>query len=426
MNNKILKNKDFFILISAGLISKLGTSIQGFALSLYILKLTGSGTKFASVLAITFIPELLLGPLMGVFADWFDRKKMIIVLDLLSGITVALAALLYTVNNGLSLWQIYILVIILTIISLLYDPAIGTVLPSIVAKDELMSANSIKSFTNSLATFLSPVLAGIIFGMHGLFIVFIINSISFFLAAGGEFFINIPKLENEKKSFSISSYLADLSDGFKFVVNQKVVLSIALISLITNFTLVPIAGIVLPFIIKVIFKNSDFQYGLFQSMFMSGLLIGPVVSGIISKKASLNKIVFSTIFLLGIFTGGIAFVASSAYIYLFKSILVPYISLIVLSVIIALVTSICNISLATIFQQTVPIDMMGRIGAFMSTIVMAAVPLGQMLFGLMVDKLPIFLSMSLASILIICSSFIFKKLSYKNSNVKAINMIEEI
>jgi len=61
------------------LVSILGSNIQSFALSLYVLRITGSATKFASVLGIAIIPRLILSPIAGVIADWFDRKKLLFI-----------------------------------------------------------------------------------------------------------------------------------------------------------------------------------------------------------------------------------------------------------------------------------------------------------------------------------------------------------
>ena len=130
--------KDFSLLMLGSLVSKIGTYFQDFALSLYVLKITGSGMKFASVLAITLIPQIIFGPFMGVIADRFDRKKIIVTLDILSGVVVGITAVVFKLNGGISLPYIYVLVIILSMISLLFSPTIGAIIPSIMKKEELL------------------------------------------------------------------------------------------------------------------------------------------------------------------------------------------------------------------------------------------------------------------------------------------------
>jgi len=102
MNVKLLKEKNFSLLMFGKFISLTGTQMQEFALSLYVLKITGSATLFASVIIVAMIPQLLLSPIAGVFADWLDRKKIIVYLDIISGILVGIFATIYMINGELT------------------------------------------------------------------------------------------------------------------------------------------------------------------------------------------------------------------------------------------------------------------------------------------------------------------------------------
>lgn len=84
MKNDVLKNKNFLLLLLGKFISLVGDEFQDFALSLYVLEITGSAVKFASVLAVATIPKVIFGPICGVFSDWFDKKKLMILLNCIS------------------------------------------------------------------------------------------------------------------------------------------------------------------------------------------------------------------------------------------------------------------------------------------------------------------------------------------------------
>ncbi|MDI6619635.1 MAG: MFS transporter [Clostridiales bacterium] len=116
MRFSILKQKNFLILMLGKSISIIGTEMQNFALSLYVLKITGSATLFATVLTATIIPKLVLGPIAGVIADRLNRKKLIIYLDLLNGLTILFFVYLYSRNGSLKLTSIYILVAITSVV----------------------------------------------------------------------------------------------------------------------------------------------------------------------------------------------------------------------------------------------------------------------------------------------------------------------
>ncbi len=75
MNHVFIKNRNFRYLMFGKLISLLGSNLQTFAFSLYVLNITGSATEFSKMLVVSLIPEILLTPFAGVLVDKIDRKK---------------------------------------------------------------------------------------------------------------------------------------------------------------------------------------------------------------------------------------------------------------------------------------------------------------------------------------------------------------
>jgi len=248
MNWKLLGDKNFSLLMFGKLISLTGTQMQDFALSLYVLKITGSATLFASVIIVAMIPQLLLSPIAGVFSDWLDRKKTIVYLDLLSGILVGIFATIFLIRGELSLPYIYILVIVLTLTSSLYQPAIGTIIPTIIKKEDLVDANGISSLVMNIGNLLAPLLAGIFFGFYGLFLILAVNCISFLVAALGELFIQIPKVTNMPKEINFKTFSYDFMEGIKFIRGKKLLLYIIILAPILNFVFSPLSSIGITYI----------------------------------------------------------------------------------------------------------------------------------------------------------------------------------
>lgn len=420
MNVKLLKQKDFFLLVLGSLISSIGTLMQDFALSLYVLKITGSGAKFASVLAIALIPELLLGPFMGVLADRFDRKKIIISLNFISGITVGIAAIIFKVNGSLSLPCIYALVIILSIISISFSPAMTAILPSIVKKEELLDANSLKTAVYSIGSIAAPLLAGLIFGLYGLLVILILNAVSFIFAAFSEIFMDIPKNKTNNSNFSAKEFINDFTTGLKFTAGKRNIIAIIFMALIFNFAMSPLGDISFPYIVKNVFKCSDLQYGIFQAVLLSGMVIAPFICTLFLKNASFKKVISISTAIIGILTIIVAIIVSPLYTNLFNSRFIPYITLTLVSLIIIVLATSMNIFAGTMFQKEVPIDMMGRVGAVMNTLCMAIMPIGQIVFGTSLDSYPAYLVVFPAALILFLASFVYTKLTYvKEDNVDA-------
>ncbi len=409
MNLKLLKQKDFLLLMLGKLVSLVGSEMQGFALSLYVLKITGSATIFASVLSITIIPKLILGPIAGVLVDWLDRKKIIVYLDMLSGVIIGIHAILFMINGNLSLSSIYTLSILLSLISLIFQPAIRTTIPSLVKKEELIDANGINSIIMNIGSLIAPALAGILFGLYGLGAILIINSISFILSSISEMFINVPKINKKPEKINMNSFISDFSQGIKFIKSKKTIVSIISLSCIVNFVFAPISSMGLAFISKEIIKVTDYQYGALESILVISMIVAPFIMNKISKKFSVGKIFFLDIFINSILVAIMAIVPSKFYLNLFSSNIVPYISLIIISFTIVLIISIGSISSSTMFQQEVPLELMGRVDTVMSSVCMAAMPVGQMLFGFLFDNISASACLGITSFIFFISSMIFRK-----------------
>lgn len=409
MNMKLLKQKDFLLLIQGKFVSLMGSQMQSFALSLYVLKVTGSAAKFASVLAVSLIPQIVLGPIAGVFVDWFDRKKLIVYLDILSGIVIGIFVVIYKINGALSLPSVYILTITMTLISILFNPAINTIIPTIIKKEELVDANGINSFIMSLGSLAAPAIAGVLLGIYGIYAILILNSISFILSSIFEMFINIPKVNKKPEKINYNSFRRDFSEGINFIKSKKIMMNVIMLAVVINFAINPVFNIGLTYISKSILKITDSQYGLLESIFVISMIVAPFLCSIVSKKIKLGKILFLDIFINSILVAIMAIIPSSPFLNLFGNNFLPYISLITIGFLVGLVATIGNIAFNTMLQQVVPLSMMGRVSAVMGTGCMAAIPLGQIIYGFLFDKIEAWMCVGSSAVILFITILAFKK-----------------
>ncbi|AST59190.1 MFS transporter [Thermoanaerobacterium thermosaccharolyticum] len=401
MNLSIFRKKNFLFLITGKFVSLIGSEMQNFALSLYVLKITGSATKFASVLAITLVPQIVFGNIAGVIADWFDKKRLLMMLDLLSAAIVAIYAVIFKINGVLTLTQIYILSVLLSTISSMFNPTITAVIPSIAEDYELADANGINTMFMNIANLISPVIAGILLEVFNIFIILTINAISFLLSFMCESMLEIQKTNDKPEKINLNSFLNDFLTGIDFIKSKRLILNILIIGIIINFTSNPILSVGLTYISKQILKITDYQYGILQSTFAISMIASPFISSIITKKYKLGKILFLDIFSVSILYFLLSFTISPIYLQGFSYILKPYISLMIIIFFVGLITSIGNIALTTMLQIEIPLKLMGRVIATISTCLMVVTPLGQMIFGILFDKIPSWIN------IIICASINF-------------------
>lgn len=380
----LLKNKNLALTVLGRFVSNFGTYIQSFVLSLYVLNTTGSATLFASVLAVAYIPRLLIGPFAGVIVDRFDKKKIIVGLDILSGVVMMLFALYYFVQGQIPIWLIIVVELIMALINIFFSPAIGTVIPTVVEKENLAEANSANAFLDSISNIGAPVVAGLLYGVFGMLVILVLNSFSFFISAISESFIQLPVMK-KKSPLNLRSFAADFKEGFRFIIKTREILAFISFGFIVNFALSPLFGVSIPYILKNVLLVNDIQFGLLNTLLALGMLIGPLFAPLIIKKAGYQKATYVGFGLSALIVTGMAIALWSQLMPRYISIWVP-ISLIILSGLIVIsIVMLINIALQTQIHSIVPIEILGRVSAVGGTFMVLAAPLGQMIFGALYD-----------------------------------------
>ncbi|MCF6465745.1 MFS transporter [Clostridium sp. Cult2] len=385
MNIKLIKRKDFSLLILGKLVSLLGSNMQQFALSLYVLELTGSATIFASILSISILPRLLLSPIAGVFGDWFDRKKTIVLLDLLNFIIIGIYAAVFSLKGSITIPMIYVLVILLEITEIFFGSAMSAVIPSMVDKEELLEANSFNSLVMNIGQLLSPVIGAVVYGTFGLKVVMIINSISFLISAISEMFINIPKKHKKPEKISMKAFKTDLMEGINIIKGNKFISTMISLGTIINFVVAPVFSVGLIFIIKEVLKATDFQFGIFQMVLSASMIAAPIFASGYIKKVKVGRLCYLSFISIALSILIMAVIPSKAILGSFKSNLIPYILLSIISFMVGVFATIANITMGTIFNQVTPIQLMGRTSTVFNLAVTVFIPIGQMLFGYLYD-----------------------------------------
>ncbi|MNJ41144.1 2-acyl-glycerophospho-ethanolamine acyltransferase [compost metagenome] len=181
-------NRNLNLLIIGQIITLFGSSILRFALSLFILDITGSAGTFAFILAVSTIPTIFLSPIGGAIADRVNRRNLLVILDLISGLIVA--GLAFFLFSGVhSILLIGIVMTLLSIVSTFYQPTVQASIPVLIENDHLLKANGVVSGVSALTNFAGPVLGGLLYSFQGIEWIVVMTSVSFFLCAVVETFM---------------------------------------------------------------------------------------------------------------------------------------------------------------------------------------------------------------------------------------------
>lgn len=402
----LLRNRDFILLMCGKFVSLIGSQVQTWALSLYILQTTGSKVQFSAVLALQFIPLLIIQPVAGVLVDRFDRKKIIVGLDFLSGICVGIFAFVFKAMGVFTLGPVSILVMILASISAAFQPAIISSVPIIVDKKDLAAANSTNAFVMSAGSALAPAIAGTVFGKYGLFLVLLFNSISFILSAISEIFIRIPMVEKHDSRFSFKEFRENFMGGLRFVLSSRTMIGIIGIAFALNLVIDAVADTAPTTMLEQILNASAEQQGYLKTMALISMLVAPILCGVLSKIMSLKRILYASVVTIGFFTAAFSMVVYLNSLFKFDF-LVPYVAVLLILFSLKMLETMGSISLSTACQQESPREMLGRVGTLMNTSMTASAPIGMMVFGVIFEYMPLYVGIGIAAIvLLICTTIL--------------------
>ncbi|MFY9929321.1 MAG: MFS transporter, partial [Streptosporangiaceae bacterium] len=176
-----LRIRDFRLMWAAGLINAFGSWLLTIAIPAHVLEVTGSLRDTGLTVAAEYLPLLLLGPVAGVIADRYDRRRLMIAANLMSA--AAVASML--AGTGPSrYWVLYAALIAENTGSVLYAPAAQARIPAIVGTGSVLSsANALNSFGGGTVRLIGGPLGGFLLTQVGLTALIAADALSYLLSA---------------------------------------------------------------------------------------------------------------------------------------------------------------------------------------------------------------------------------------------------
>ncbi len=378
-----VKSRNFNIIVTGQIISLFGSAIQRFALSLYLLDITGSASIFATILAISMVPIIIFAPIAGMIADRANKRQVMIWLDVISACVVF--GYFFYVSAGFESTAIIAGVMIaLSAISTVYQATVTASLPVIVEKKQLMKANGIVYQVSSLANFLGPILAGIVYGLFGIHAILLVNAMSFLVSAFLECALRLPHQKQSSDKPIQQLFLDDMRASYQYLKHeQPFVLRMIMTAGLFNLFLVPIFSIGAPYIIKELFGFSSQVYGLSEGCIALGMIGGAFFIGLRPHSVSItnvHRILYGVCVAMCIMSVTLVLVQVDAANSL-KQLVIFTLS----GSMIMFVLGMANVVTNTYVQLETNTKMIGKVSAFGAAFATVCVPIGQVLFGVGLD-----------------------------------------
>lgn len=173
-----LRFRNYRLYLASQLVSFSGSWMQQLAQSWLVLEITGSGTALGTLLALQFLPMLVLAPLGGVVADRIDKRRLLVFTQSVAG-GLALALGLLTLTGVTELWMVYALAAGLGVVTAIDNPARQTFVTEMVGVEHLTNAVTLQSVTVNAARAVGPAVGGVLIATLGIGQCFIANAISY-------------------------------------------------------------------------------------------------------------------------------------------------------------------------------------------------------------------------------------------------------
>jgi len=298
-------SSDFWKFLAGQSISTLGSSFTSFALPLLIFKLTGSALNLAFTVVATVAPYLLLGLVIGAWADRVQRKRLMIGTDFARALVIASIPLAFALGF-LSVWWIYAVAFAASALSICFDAANFAAVPGLVQRDKLVAANGRVQASYSLAKIIGPVLAGLLIIKVPLPLLLLVDAASFLVSAGSLLLIRASFNAAASEKRVVTSIRYDIVEGLRYVLQQPVLRSITLLLLFINFIL-PTTTSQLVLFARQWLNASDTQISLLYASGSVGIVLFSLGASRLRKHLSFGAFVPGSLALEGLMTAAAAF-----------------------------------------------------------------------------------------------------------------------
>jgi len=264
----IFRNRNFSLMWSAQLISTIGSALTSLAASILIFRLTGSALSVGLMLMATAAPSLIVGLVAGVYVDRADRKRILIIADVIRGVLVVLIPTLVEINIA---W-LYVIVILTSAVGQFYDPAHESILPEIASDEELAAANSFMAISGFGSTAIGFAASGLIASRFPIAYAFYLDGVSFALSAACLLFVAVPPLIVEGAT-NVATIVRNLKDGARHLLDSSILRSLLIISVPVFLSFGLWNSLLLPFALRAL-QASEFEYGLQEALTSIGFVVG--------------------------------------------------------------------------------------------------------------------------------------------------------
>jgi MFS family permease len=281
-----LRQRNFFLLWFAGLISFTGNWMLSIAIPVTVYERTQSTFAVSLVMMSIAIPRVLFGSVAGVFVDRWERKRTMVIANLLLLLSILPLLAFQTAQQ---LWLVMLVAFTQSAIGQFFAPAENAMLPNLVHKEQLVAANALNTLNNNLARLIGPVLGGIIISVAGLRGVVIADALTYLVAAVLILLISVtsqPVQDTERSTSFIQAFkivFQQWREGLQVIRHNLVVRTMFICNALMGIGEGVVGVLFVPFVTDVL-HGQAIQLGWLMSAQAVGGILGSFVIGWVGSR----------------------------------------------------------------------------------------------------------------------------------------------
>lgn len=364
--------RSFLLLWITQSLSALGSSMTNFALVIWSYQQHGSALTTSLLAICSYAPYVLLSIFAGALSDRWHKKLTMLISDSFAALC-SVSVLLLLITGNLEIWHLYLINALNGLMNTVQQPASDVAISLLVPHKHYQKVSGLRSFSNSLVTLLTPVIATTLLAFTSIRIVILFDLITFVMAfVSLLFFIRIPNVTDYDRA-STETILQSAKSGLRYLKDNRGILDLILFLAVINFT-ASIYNAALPAMLLSRPGGGEFALGMVNTATGLATLLGSILVTFLPSPKSRVRVIFNSLLFSMSTENFILAFGRSTPVWCLGAVLGW------------LFIPIMSANMDVLFRSKIPIEMQGRVYSVRNTLQFFTIPLGYLCGGILVDK----------------------------------------
>lgn len=373
--NKLNWKRSFFTIWAGQAISLITSSVLQMAIVWYLTDTTGSALVLSMATMVGFLPQAILGTMIGVLVDRWNRKLVMIGADLIiaaAGAVLAVVALM----SELPVWVVMVVLFIRSIGTAFHSPALSAVTPLLVPEEQLTKCAGYSQSVQSVSYILSPAIAAFLYAAWNLNTIIALDVLGALAACMTVAIVAVPKHEIKPEMVQ-SSVISEAKAGYDILKENKGLFALLWIGALYCFVYMPINAL-FPLMSMSYFGGTTAHASIVEIVFAAGMLAGGLLLSVWGgfKNRTISIIASFTAMGAALTMAGLL-PANGFLIFVFCSAIMGFSAPFYSGVQTALI------------QEKIQPEYLGRVFGLLGSVMSLAMPFGLIVSGIFADQIGI-------------------------------------